>query len=218
MNRNLPLLVPKGQPEPDAAAWATVTQVSPLRIKIDGESAALPFTPTTLVAGLVVNDRVWVALATNADPSVRSRRVVVIGRSGGALPRMGCNLRRTTIQSQASGAASTAITWLTEIEDTHGLFTSGDTITIPTGGSGIWAITFMTQWSGSLGTGRAFLTILTPTITYRVSNYGSGETFSTMSITVPLAAAESFNARVFQTSGGSLDVIDARLHCYRVGV
>lgn len=219
MNRNLPLLVPKATPDPDAACWATVMQASPLRIKIDGESAALPFTPVTLVSGLLVNDRVWIALATNADPSVKSRRVVILGRAGGsgaAASRMGCHLRRNTAQAQLSGAASTAITWTTEIEDTNGLWSAGtpDTITIPF--AGIWAITFMTQWSGVLNTGRAFLTILTPTVTYRWPIHGSGETFATMAVTVPLAAAETFTARVFQTSGGSLDVIDTRLQCYRV--
>ena len=81
--RNLPMLVPKETLEPDVAIWATVTQASPLRIKLDGETTALPFTPDTLVSGLILNDRVWVALTTNGDPTVKSRRVVVIGRSNG---------------------------------------------------------------------------------------------------------------------------------------
>lgn len=84
--RNLSMLVPKATLEPDVARWATVTQTSPLRIKLDGETTALPFTPDSLVSGLMANDRVWVALATNGDPSVKSRRVVVLGRNGGANP------------------------------------------------------------------------------------------------------------------------------------
>lgn len=81
--RNLPLLIPRAVLEPDVSRWATVTQVSPLRIRLDGEPTALPITPDTLTPGLTVNDRVWVALATNGDPSVKARRVVVLGRSGG---------------------------------------------------------------------------------------------------------------------------------------
>ena len=40
--------------------WATVTQVNPLRIRLDGEAAPLPITPDSLVSDLFVGDRVWV--------------------------------------------------------------------------------------------------------------------------------------------------------------
>lgn len=43
--------------------WATVTQVSPLRVRLDGESQALDMTPVSLVGmPLIVNDRVWCQL------------------------------------------------------------------------------------------------------------------------------------------------------------
>lgn len=79
--RNLPLLVPKPAIDPNLCSWATVTQASPLRIKIDGESTALPFTPDKLVTGLILNDRVLVMLLTNTDPGTRSRRVVILGKA-----------------------------------------------------------------------------------------------------------------------------------------
>lgn len=63
--------------------WATVTQESPLRIQLDGEPGPLPITPDTLVAGLEVNDRVYVAMTTNNDPLFAGRRVVVLGKAGG---------------------------------------------------------------------------------------------------------------------------------------
>lgn len=63
--------------------WATVTAVSPLRVQLDGDPGALPFTPDSLVGGLAVNDRVWAQLTTNSDPIRRSRRLVILGRSGG---------------------------------------------------------------------------------------------------------------------------------------
>lgn len=57
--------------------WGTVTAVSPLRVKLDGDTTALPFEPDSLVdpAALAVNDRVRCELS--------KRRVVIVGRSGG---------------------------------------------------------------------------------------------------------------------------------------
>ena len=42
--------------------WATVTQVSPLRVRLDGQSQSLDMTPISLVGGLRVNRRVRVQL------------------------------------------------------------------------------------------------------------------------------------------------------------
>lgn len=81
--RNLQLLVPRPPLIAGISRWATVTQISPLRIKLDGESVALPFTPDTLVGSLAVNDRVLATLATNDDPVFKARRVIVIGKAGG---------------------------------------------------------------------------------------------------------------------------------------
>jgi len=217
VNRNLPLLVPKATPDPDAACWAVVTQASPLRIKIDGESAALPFTPVTLVANLAVNDRVWIALATNADPSVKSRRVVILGRAGGGVDaRNGVSLRRTSAQGPiVSGGGSAGIVWQVADYEVPEMWSSGETVTIPS--NGIWSATFMTQWSGSIGAGRAFIAYtFSSGATYRLPFAGTSETFVTFNITIPMLATESFTARVFQTSGGNLDVINAALHVYRV--
>lgn len=57
--------------------WATVTAVAPLRIKLDGDTVQLPFTPESLIdpAALAVDARVRCEVATN--------RVIVVGRSGG---------------------------------------------------------------------------------------------------------------------------------------
>lgn len=57
--------------------WATVTAIAPLRIQLDGDTAALPFTPDSLVdpGVLAVSDRVRCELG--------GRRVVVVGRAGG---------------------------------------------------------------------------------------------------------------------------------------
>jgi hypothetical protein len=55
--------------------WATITDDSPLTIRLDGDSNPLPLVPDTLVnpTTLVVSDRVWVHLF--------GRRVIVIGKA-----------------------------------------------------------------------------------------------------------------------------------------
>ena len=57
--------------------WATVTSITPLRVRLDGDTAALPFTPDSIVdpAALIVNDRVRC--------EIDARRVIIHGRSGG---------------------------------------------------------------------------------------------------------------------------------------
>jgi microcystin-dependent protein len=59
--------------------WGTVTAVNPLRVQLDGDTAALPFTPDSLIdpLALAVNERV------RCEQS--RRRVVIHGRSGGGV-------------------------------------------------------------------------------------------------------------------------------------
>jgi len=81
--RNLEHLTQPPSVVTQSMVWATVTQASPLRIKLDGEAEALSITPDTLVAGLQEDDRVYISLTTNNDPAFSARRVVVLGRAGG---------------------------------------------------------------------------------------------------------------------------------------
>jgi len=74
--KNLDLLLPAGSTDNgDSWYWATVTQVSPLRVRLDGDDAALPITPESLTYGLTVGKRVWVQMA--------GHRVIVHGVTGG---------------------------------------------------------------------------------------------------------------------------------------
>lgn len=57
------------------AWWATVTQVSPLRIQRDGDDAALPITPDSLIPAPPVGTRVWVVQT--------GRRITVVGMPAG---------------------------------------------------------------------------------------------------------------------------------------
>ena len=59
----------------DTWTWATVTQASPLRIKVDGDTSALDATTDNLVGSLAVDDRVRVHL--HADG------IIVTGLQGG---------------------------------------------------------------------------------------------------------------------------------------
>lgn len=83
--RGLDIIAGSMGEEPDISrwAWATVTDDSPLRIRIDNEDDPLPFAPDTLVASLAVSDRVWVQLVTNTNHQRRYRRVIILGRAGG---------------------------------------------------------------------------------------------------------------------------------------
>ena len=60
----------------DTWTWATVTQATPLRIKVDGDTTALDATTDNLVGSLAVDDRVRVHL--HADG------IIVTGAQGGA--------------------------------------------------------------------------------------------------------------------------------------
>lgn len=79
-NRNLSYLVPTPGVDSDVHALATVTSISPLRIRIDTESSPLPFTPMNTVAGLAINDRVLVLLWANPVEDRRSHRVIIQGK------------------------------------------------------------------------------------------------------------------------------------------
>jgi len=59
--------------------WGTVTGVSPLRVRLDGDTSAVPVTPDSLVdpLTLAINDRVRVELSNN--------RLVVLGKAGGVV-------------------------------------------------------------------------------------------------------------------------------------
>jgi hypothetical protein len=77
----------KTQPDVSIWSWATVTDDSPLRVQLDTDDTPLDMdldiARDSLVAALAVDDRVWVQLVSNANPSRRHRRLVIIGRAGG---------------------------------------------------------------------------------------------------------------------------------------
>ena len=69
---------PNPFPSENTYRWATVTQISPLRIRLDGDTLELPVTPDTLVSGLSIDQRVWVQFF--------GRRLIIIGAAAATLP------------------------------------------------------------------------------------------------------------------------------------
>lgn len=72
---NTTLLDAKGQ-DP-TFRWASVSSVSPLRVRLDGSPTPLDSEPVTLVPGLHVDDRVWVQII--------ERRALILGVGQGSL-------------------------------------------------------------------------------------------------------------------------------------
>jgi microcystin-dependent protein len=63
-----------------AFVWATVTAVSPLRVRLDGDTTALTFTPDSLI------DPLSLAVGSRVRCEISERRVVIHGTTGGLLP------------------------------------------------------------------------------------------------------------------------------------
>lgn len=92
--------------------WAVVTQISPLRIRLDADENELLATPDTLVSPLLPGERVRVAL--------QNRRVTVLGVAG---RRTG--LRGTTAQRELvrlSGAAQDGLNFFDTDESLEYIF------------------------------------------------------------------------------------------------
>lgn len=71
---------PAALPDPSKSSfrWATVVNVCPLSIRLDGETVPLDARPSTIAGGVTPGDRVWTQL--------HGRQVVILGR-GGQQPR-----------------------------------------------------------------------------------------------------------------------------------
>lgn len=88
---------------PTSFEWAVVTQVSPLLIRLEKDTDALPITPSTLAPpGLRVGDRVWTQTVNGS--------VLILGRGQGGIDTLG----RLNTQLTGGGIRfldSTGISW-----------------------------------------------------------------------------------------------------------
>jgi len=75
---DLDLLIPQPSVQHSQFIMATVTQVSPLRVRVDGDTDPLDFTPSVLVSPTAIDERVMC--------TVINGHLVVIGVVGGVTP------------------------------------------------------------------------------------------------------------------------------------
>jgi hypothetical protein len=135
--------------------------------------------------------------------------------------RMGCTLRRVANQTLPD-LATTTISWDTEDSDPFGMIAvPATTITIPTGGGGIWAITLQVVQAAA-ATGRSFAEITTTIPPWNSGGalrfpYPAGEAFISGSAVFPAAAGNTFTVDVNSDTAAGTTMI-ASLTAYRIGV
>ncbi len=161
------------------------------------------------------------ALAIEATLRGVDLRVGAIEPVAPLLTRMGCTLRRVAAQTLPD-VATTQISWDTEDSDPFGMIAvPSATLTIPGGGSGIWAITFLVVQAAA-ATGRSFAEITTTIPPWNIGGalrfaYAAGEGFIAGSATFPAAAGQTFVVDVnSDTAAGT--TMTAALTAYRVGL
>ena len=127
---------------------------------------------------------------------------------------VGCTVTRTANQSISNGTGTfTAISWDGEASDTNDFFTAtSDTITVPTGYEGTYAITARLTWASSPGANSSIEVLHSSGAVFR-QPVGSATQLTSCSICIifPLAAADTIKIRVSQGSGGAINITGA---CY----
>lgn len=166
------VLIPAPAPEAGLSTrWATVTQVSPLRVKLDGDTDALAVTPGALVQ-VAVGDRVLCLLS--------GRQVIVLGIWGWAIAADVEQLqtdvgtldgRLDTLETRVGGRATTtkagqqhevleAVTgWSVAEGDGDTSIVTGSPASLRIPSAGVWSICI--NWVRNLfvGTERTFIEV-----------------------------------------------------------
>jgi hypothetical protein len=138
--------------------WATVTDDSPLTIRLDGDTTPMLGVPDNLVGALTIGDRVWVALVVNADPAFHGRRAIILGRNGGATATTApyAVLRRVAAQT-LNNDTNVPVEWDTAVRDTHNGWADAGTnpsrYTLPI--SGAYDFMGLAAWSANATARRA---------------------------------------------------------------
>lgn len=111
------------------------------------------------------------------------------------------------------------VTFETEVEDTDGFWSSGNTVTVPTGKGGVYAVTAWFQgppgWFANTSY-RAYIEI--GGILYSVAaTAGSSGQDASGSVVLPIAAGGTIKLRIIQTTGSS-QTFSTKLYVYRVSL
>ena len=133
-------------------------------------------------------------------------------------PRVGVRLRRAVNQSIPDGAA-TAISWDTEDQDTHGYWSSGTTITVPSGRGGVHVATLHVVMPTTVA-GRYWAEIAPTSASSGIpgefrDTFDSTEDRVQVTATLPLLAGDSVVCRIFQDADSSARNATAWFAMYR---
>lgn len=129
--------------------------------------------------------------------------------------RTGFALRRVAGQSVNSGVAAN-ISWDTEDVDSDAFFApTSATVTIPSGLGGLYALTFQVETGFPTNGSSAKMSITAGGVTY-ANGWGAYDARGLLSVTIPLAAADTIVCAVFQSVGGAAS-FTGRLYGYRIG-
>lgn len=124
--------------------------------------------------------------------------------------RTGFFVSRVATQSIAGGATTyTAISWDTELTDTDGFIAvTSDTITIPSGLGGVYALTGTVGWASAPGTNSSIeiYNVTNGNIFRQAVGGASQMTSCTVAVTIALAAADQIQLRVSHGGGSAVNV------------
>lgn len=144
-------------------------------------------------------------------------RDAILALQGGN-ERVGATVKRTAPLALPD-ALLTTVTWDGEDEDTHGFWTSGGNLTVPTGKGGIYGITGGAAMAAA-ATGRSLIQVNVPgwtSISAVRAYYGSGEQFVSIAAVVPLSAGDSVSLSVMQ-DGAAATTLTGKLSMYRLSI
>lgn len=202
---DLEVLLPAPTTDPELAGrWGVVTQLSPLRVKLDGDAEALPITPTSLVYGLTVNARVWCIVA--------GRQLIIVGAYNGiAFPTIPIADKVTRVALGTSNLDLTndswhVVPWVTEVFDDANAWVSSEptVVTTPTGYTRA-CCTFYTAWTSSTTAVGRFTKIEKNSVLVVMSNrnqlFESAEHITTGWI--PTVAGDTFRALANDHNSGA---------------
>lgn len=140
-----------------------------------------------------------------------------------AATRLGWHVTRNAVQSIPTGLVTpTNISWDTEIQDTPANFTPpSTTLTIPSGGDGLWFITAQLNYATSGVTyGVAIAQVVAGGITFRANDSDDVNMPAApalcLTVVVPLVATNTIIVSTLHNSGVNRD-ITGRLLAYKVG-
>lgn len=177
--------------------------------------AQLPFAslPAAATEGRMFAD------TTNDRMLIDTGSAFVRGAAWSSAGRTGLSISRVANQSIGT-ASDTAISFDTEAVDSDGFITvTSDTITIPSGLGGIYAITATVAWASSPGaTSNARIEIGGVTGDYRTTVQDSSVGFQNQLVGVPgiaLSPTNTVKLRVYQATGSSINVT-ATLQMWRL--